>query len=67
MEGKKLYKSRTDRKVTGVCAGMGEYLGLDATVVRLGWILITLFTAGCVGILAYIICAAVIPEAPVEF
>ena len=66
MEGKKLYKSRTDRKVAGVCAGLGEYLGLDTTIVRLCWILGTVFTVGCVGVIAYLIFAAVIPDAPVD-
>ena len=37
MEGKKLYKSSTDKKIAGVCGGIAEYFNIDSTVVRLGW------------------------------
>ena len=59
---KKLYRSRTDKKVCGVCAGLAKYLNMDATIVRLIAVVLTL--AGCSGLLAYIICALVIPEEP---
>lgn len=59
---KKLYRSRTDKKVCGVCGGIAEYLNVDATIVRLVCVLLCL--AGTAGIWAYIICALVIPEAP---
>ena len=59
---KKLYKSETDKKLAGVCAGLADYLNMDVTIIRLIWVLLVLF-AGC-GILAYIVCALVIPEAP---
>lgn len=58
---KKLRKSATDRKISGVCGGVAEYLGLDPTWVRLGWAAITLFACGT-GIIAYIIAAIIIPE-----
>ena len=61
---KKLYRSRYDKKLAGVCAGLAKYLNMDPTVVRLVWILVTLF--GGAGLLAYIICALVIPEEPAE-
>ena len=35
MKGKKLYKSRKNKMIGGVCGGLAEYIGLDATVVRL--------------------------------
>lgn len=60
MNGKKLLKSKTDRKLCGVCGGIAEYLGIDSTIVRLCWVLFSLF-GGC-GVLAYIICALIIPE-----
>ena len=44
----------------GVCAGIGEYLGIDATVVRLLWVIFSML--GGSGILAYIIAAIIIPE-----
>lgn len=56
---KKLTRS-TNRMICGVCAGIGEYLGLDATVVRLLWVLFSMM--GGAGLLAYIIAAIIIPE-----
>ena len=41
MEQKKLTKSSENRMICGVCAGVGEYLGIDPTVVRLAWVLLT--------------------------
>ncbi|MCL5045444.1 MAG: PspC domain-containing protein [Actinobacteria bacterium] len=57
---KRLYRSRTDRVLAGVCGGLAEYFDLDVTIVRLLWVLITL--VGGAGILAYIVAAIVIPE-----
>ncbi len=57
---RRLYRSRHDRFIAGVCGGIAEYFGVDPTIVRLIWVLLTL--PGFVhGILAYIICWAVIP------
>lgn len=63
---KKLYRSRTDKKIAGVCGGLTKYLNLsiDATVVRLIWAIVCLFAG--VGLLAYIVCALVIPEEPAQ-
>ena len=47
----------------GVCGGLGEYLSLDPTVVRLLWVLFTF--VGAIGLLAYLICLLIIPEDPV--
>lgn len=55
-------RSRRDRKIAGVCAGVAEYLGLDVTLVRLVW-LFCLILAGT-GLLAYIIAWIVIPDEP---
>lgn len=56
---KRLFKSRTDRKICGVCGGLAEYIKIDPTVIRLLWIIF-----GCmgVGIIAYIAAAIVIPD-----
>lgn len=62
---KKLYRDTVDQKIAGVCGGIAKYLGIDATVVRLLWVL-AVFFAGT-GILAYIICAIVIPAAPTDY
>ena len=59
---KKLYRSKTDQKIAGVCAGLAEYLNIDVSIVRVIWALIAL-SAG-VGVLLYIVCAFVIPEKP---
>lgn len=57
---KKLYKSRTDKKLCGVCGGIAEYFDMDVTLVRLAWVAFTLL--GGSGILAYIIAAIVMPS-----
>ena len=59
---KKLYKSRTNKKLCGVCGGLAEYLEMDATVVRLIAAALVIFCG--VGLLAYIIAALIIPFAP---
>lgn len=56
---KRLTRS-SNRMICGVCAGIGEYLGIDATVVRLLWVLFSVM--GGAGLLAYIIAAIIIPE-----
>lgn len=57
---KRLCKSRTDKKIDGVCAGIAEYFDVDPTVIRLAWVIFSL--CGGSGVLAYIICAIIIPE-----
>ena len=57
---KKLTKSRSNRMLCGVCAGIAEYFNMDPTVIRLLWVILTFF--GGSGILAYIIAAVIIPE-----
>lgn len=59
---KRLYKSNTDKKIDGVCAGIAEYFDIDPTLVRLVWALAVLFAG--TGILAYIVAALVIPRNP---
>ena len=56
---KKLFRSRTDRKVAGVCGGISEYLEVDSTLIRLFW-LIAIFCMGG-GLLAYLIAWIIIP------
>lgn len=57
---KRLTRSKTDRKILGVCGGIAEYFDIDSTLVRVGWILMTLFHG--LGVLAYLICALAMPE-----
>ena len=42
MNGKKLYKSRDNRMISGVCAGIAEYFNMDPTIIRLAWVLFSL-------------------------
>ena len=58
---KKLYRSKSNRMIAGVCAGVAEYLNIDPTVVRVIW---AIACFGTLGILAYIACALIIPEKP---
>ncbi|MBI3967001.1 MAG: PspC domain-containing protein [Chloroflexi bacterium] len=57
----RLRRSRRDSMLFGVCGVLGEYFGLDSTLVRLAFALVTL--AGRAGILAYVVLAIVMPEA----
>ena len=59
---KKLYRSKSEKKIAGVCGGLAKYFNIDPTLVRLG--LVAFCLLGGSGILAYIICAIVIPEEP---
>lgn len=56
---KKLYRSRIDRKICGVCGGIGEYFNIDPTLIR---VLFVIFGLTGSGVLAYIIAAIIIPE-----
>ena len=59
---KQLYRSRTNRKIAGVCGGLGEYMNLDPTIIRLIWVLLILCAGP--GLLPYLIAALIIPENP---
>ena len=63
---KKLYRVKEDQKIAGVCGGIAEYFGIDSTIVRLIWAVLTVCGVGS-GILIYIICAFVIPEKPTNY
>ena len=60
MENKKLTRSN-ERMIAGVCAGLAEYFGLDTTVVRVCYDLLTVFTAFS-GVIIYLILMIVMPE-----
>jgi phage shock protein C len=57
---KRLYRAREGRIVAGVCAGLAAYFGVDPTLVRLAFVLVTLF--GGLGVLFYLFAWIVIPE-----
>ncbi len=60
---KRLYRSRKDKVLGGVCGGIARYLGVDPVVVRLIWAVVTLLSMG-MGILAYLLAWVIIPEEP---
>jgi len=60
---KKLYLSNTDRKIGGVCGGLGEYFEKDSTIFRIMFVLITVLSCG-IGIIGYLGVWAVIPRKP---
>ena len=57
---KRLYKSNTNRVISGVCGGIAEYINIDPTLVRLAWLALTFF--GGSGVLIYIVAAIVMPR-----
>lgn len=59
---KRLYRSKTERKIFGVCGGMAEYFEMDPVLMRVLWVIFALLAGS--GLLAYIICAFIIPEKP---
>ena len=60
---KKLYRSRTDKKLFGVLGGFAKYFNIDATILRIIYVLLSLFVLGC-PIIIYLVVALVIPEEP---
>ena len=65
MEQKKLYKSTTNKMISGVCGGIGEYLNIDPTAIRVIWAIIG--CCGGVGLISYIICALIMPIKPAGY
>ena len=62
---KRLMRSSVDVKIAGVCGGIAEYMEVDPTIVRLGWVLVSFFTGIVPGIIAYLVAWVVMPQAPV--
>lgn len=61
---KRLMRSRADRKIGGVCAGLAQYLDLDTSLVRILWFFITLACGFFPGVVAYVLAWIIIPEEP---
>ena len=61
---KKLMRSRVDRKVAGICSGLGDYLDLDVILVRLVWAVATIVSGIVPGIVAYVLAWIIVPEEP---
>jgi phage shock protein PspC (stress-responsive transcriptional regulator) len=64
-ERRRLMRSVTDRRIAGVCGGIGDYLNVDTTIVRLAWIVLSIWPGAIIcGVIAYAVAWLVIPEAP---
>ena len=63
-ERKRLYKSRNNKMICGVCAGIADYFNIDPSIVRALWAVLAL--AAGTGVLAYIACAIILPEGDTE-
>lgn len=61
---KNLYRSDTNKVFAGICGGLGEYWKIDPTVLRLLWILLTVFTGFVPGVIAYILAIFIVPVKP---
>ncbi len=64
MTKKKLYRSRENRMIAGVCGGLGEYLEIDPTLIRLAAVFLALWWGG--GVLLYLLAWFIVPETPAE-
>ena len=60
---KRLYRSGKDRMLGGVCGGLGEHIGVDPTVIRLIWGVVTILSVG-IGLLVYLFAWFIVPEEP---
>lgn len=61
---RRLYLSSKDRRILGVCGGIGEFFDVDPTLVRLAWIILTIMTGIVPGIIAYLIVGIITPSKP---
>lgn len=61
---KKLYRSSTNKVLGGVLAGIGEYFEIDPTVIRVLYVILSIFTTGFPGLLLYIILLLMVPQQP---
>lgn len=59
---RRLQRSATDSKLAGVCGGLAEYFGMDSTIVRLLWVLVTFFTGLVPGMVVYVVAWLIMPE-----
>lgn len=60
---KRLYRSKTEKMIAGICGGLAEYTNTDPTLWRIGMVFLA-FISGGVVVLAYLVCILIIPEAP---
>ena len=58
---KRLYRSKTERILGGVCGGIGIHLDVDPIIIRIVWVILTCLSLG-IGIVAYLVCWIIVPE-----
>ena len=66
VKAQKVYRSHEDRIIVGVCGGLGEYFDIDATILRLFWVAVTIFSGIIPGVFIYVIAVFIIPRAQSE-
>ncbi len=59
---KRLYRSKTNKMIAGICGGIGEYFDIDPTLVRIIYVIVSVFSIAFPGILVYLILWAIIPH-----
>ncbi len=59
---RKLVRSSSDKMIAGVCGGIADYFGLDPTLVRVGFVLLSLLSAAFPGLIVYLILAILMPQ-----
>lgn len=64
MKTKRLYRSQNNRMIAGVCGGLGEYFGIDATTIRFGIVILAIVTAFLPFLLIYFVATLIIPLEP---
>ena len=62
MSNKRLYRASQGAMISGVCQGIADYFKMDATIIRLIWIVVTIFSFGFAGVVLYIACIFIIPD-----
>lgn len=61
LTGKRLYRSRNDRQLAGICGGLGDYFSFDSTWIRVAWVIVTFLSAG-LALLVYFVLIFIIPN-----
>jgi phage shock protein C len=62
---KRLYRSRKEQMLGGICGGLGEHLDVDPSIIRLVWLVVTLLSLGT-GVIVYLAAWIIIPQFPGE-